>query len=99
MEAKLGRLAGRSSDVWLPNFSNFSNVAPPDTCSGSKIGPGATPLTRIPLGPSRNSSSPPWSARSHRDRAKIVGLLRGRADDDGAGLEVRQRRLDDLEQC
>ena len=34
-----------------PNFWSFSMLAPPLTCSGVQIGPGATPLTRMPFGP------------------------------------------------
>ena len=43
---------GRPSGVWPPNFSSFSIEAPPATCNGVHVGPGATPFTRIPLGPS-----------------------------------------------
>lgn len=58
-------------------------VAPPDTCSGVKIGPGATPLTRIPfwpelLGQGLDSSSPPSSERNRKDL--VFGhTLRGQA--------------------
>ena len=35
-----------------PNVTTLPSDAPPEICSGVQIGPGATPFTRIPLGPS-----------------------------------------------
>src|SRR5436853_576134 len=38
--------------VCPPNSFNFSWVAPPLTCNGVQMGPGATPFTRMPVGAS-----------------------------------------------
>ena len=47
---ELGGLAGTPERGLAAEFySSFSMVAPPLTCRGVQIGPGATPLTRIPL--------------------------------------------------
>jgi len=43
------RLAWPTIGVWPPNCFSFSWVAPPLTCSGVQIGPGATPFTRMPF--------------------------------------------------
>ena len=45
-------MPGRPSGVWLPNFFCFSTEAPPLIWSAVQTGPGATPFTRIPFGPS-----------------------------------------------
>ena len=49
MEASSAGWPGRFIGVLPPNFSSFCMVAPPETCSGVQIGPGATPLTRMPF--------------------------------------------------
>jgi hypothetical protein len=51
-QSKLCRVAGTSQRVWPPNFCSFSIDAPPETCKGVQMGPGATPFTRMPFGPS-----------------------------------------------
>src|SRR5256885_1371792 len=43
---------GRPKGVGPPTFSSLSMLAPPLTCNGVQIGPGATPLTRMPFLPS-----------------------------------------------
>ena len=87
-----------------PNFSNFSMLAPPDTCSGVQIGPGATPQTRMPLGASCFAERFDVIHRRRlglsvvvQIRRRIVGLFGRRADDDGAWLQMGKRRLDDPE--
>ncbi len=41
--AEIARLQRENNAPWLPNFSSFSMLAPPQTCSGVRKGPGATP--------------------------------------------------------
>jgi hypothetical protein len=40
---------GRFIGVFWPKVASFSGLDPPDGLSGVQIGPGATPLTRMPL--------------------------------------------------
>ena len=44
--------AGPASGAVAPKVTTLPSEAPPDTCSGVQTGPGATPLTRMPFGPS-----------------------------------------------
>ncbi len=45
-------IPARPSGVCAPHCFCFSGCAPPLICSGVQIGPGATPLTRMPFGAS-----------------------------------------------
>lgn len=45
-------LPGPAERAVAPKVTTLASDAPPEICSGVQMGPGATPLTRMPLGPS-----------------------------------------------
>ena len=50
--AQFGGLTGAAHRRLAAELLQFFLSAPPETCSGVQIGPGATPLTRMPFGAS-----------------------------------------------
>ena len=52
MPANSAGCPARPSGAVAPKVTTLPSDAPPDTCSGVQIGPGATPFTRMPFGPS-----------------------------------------------